>query len=59
MDLSVSNSTVIIALNSTVMRLNIMNAEELDSKLIIELFKVGWNFWWMESGNFTNRGSPT
>ncbi|CAB4006497.1 vacuolar sorting-associated 18 homolog [Paramuricea clavata] len=30
MDLSVSNSTVIIALNSSVMRLNLMNTEELD-----------------------------
>ncbi|XP_028399921.1 vacuolar protein sorting-associated protein 18 homolog [Dendronephthya gigantea] len=30
MDLSVSNSTVIIALNNTVMRLNLMNPEELD-----------------------------
>ena len=38
MDLSVSNSTVIIALNSSVMRLNLMNTEELDSKLMKSIF---------------------
>ena len=35
MDLSVSNSTVIIALNNSVMRLNLMNPEEIDSKMIM------------------------
>ena len=34
MDLSVSNSTVIIALNNSVMRLNLMNTDEIDSKTI-------------------------
>jgi hypothetical protein len=34
MDLSVSNSTVIIALNNSVMRLNLMNPEEIDSKIL-------------------------
>ena len=34
MDLSVSNSTVIIALNNSVMRLNLMNKDEIDSEMI-------------------------
>ena len=34
MDLSVSNSTVIIGLNNAVMRLNLMNPEEIDSKIL-------------------------